>query len=97
MKRFVLGCSCGVVATLGIGLALGQFPYVTAMFDDQPHASSASGWHSGWGMGITEYLVDDGRGNQLNISCPDHTEDGYVRAYATIGGKSYSSENQDRF
>ncbi|WP_312956686.1 hypothetical protein [Pseudomonas songnenensis] len=49
-------------------------------------------WTSGWGMGVSEHLVDDGNGNELNISCPDYEEDGYVRAYASIGGRQYSSE-----
>ena len=49
-------------------------------------------WTTGWGMGVSEHLVDDGNGNELNISCPDHEEDGAVRAYATVAGKQYSSE-----
>jgi hypothetical protein len=44
-------------------------------------------WTSGWGMGVSEHLVDDGNGNELNISCPDYEEQGYVSAYATINGK----------
>ncbi|OHZ01904.1 hypothetical protein R5R73_15515 [Salinicola sp. LHM] len=51
-------------------------------------------WTSGWGMGVSEHLVDDGNGNELNVSCPDYAEDGYVSAYATIHGKSYSSEDE---
>ncbi|TRO25850.1 hypothetical protein EQ826_12530 [Ectopseudomonas mendocina] len=54
-------------------------------------------WTSGWGMGVSEHLVDDGNGNELNISCPDYEEDGYVRAYATIGGRQYSSEDDSGF
>lgn len=49
-------------------------------------------WTTGWGMGVSEHMVDDGNGNELNISCPDYEEDGAVRAYATIAGKQYSSE-----
>ncbi|QLF94883.1 hypothetical protein HW090_17515 [Pseudomonas sp. ABC1] len=48
-------------------------------------------WTSGWAMGTTEYLVDDGNGNELNISCPDD-EDRYISAFATIQGKRYSSD-----
>ncbi|OHC29807.1 MAG: hypothetical protein A2Y50_01330 [Pseudomonadales bacterium RIFCSPLOWO2_12_59_9] len=47
-------------------------------------------WTSGWGMGVSEFLVDDGKGSSLNISCPDD-EQGYVSGYATIGEKQYSS------
>ncbi len=54
-------------------------------------------WTSGWGMGVSEHLVDDGNGNELNISCPDYEEDGYVRAYASIGGRQYSSDEGNGF
>ncbi|MDH4567192.1 hypothetical protein E8E95_10925 [Pseudomonas sp. BN414] len=54
-------------------------------------------WTSGWGMGVSEHLVDDGNGNELNISCPDHEEDGYVRAHASIGGRQYSSDEGNGF
>lgn len=54
-------------------------------------------WTSGWGMGVSEHLVDDGNGNELNISCPDYEEDGYVRAYAIIGGRQYSSDKSNGF
>lgn len=54
-------------------------------------------WTSGWGMGTSEHLVDDGNSNDLNISCPDYEEDGHVRAYATINGKQYSSNDQPGF
>lgn len=100
MRKFILGCGVGVAATFGIGLALGQFPGVTGTRADDagaPASQPTISWHSGWGMGITEYLVDDGKGNQLNISCPDHEEEGFVRAYATIQGKDYSSEDHPGF
>ncbi|CDI95162.1 hypothetical protein BN889_07162 [Pseudomonas aeruginosa PA38182] len=54
-------------------------------------------WTPGWGMGVSEHLVDDGNGNELIISCPDYEEDGYVRAYASIGGRQYSSEEGSGF
>lgn len=54
-------------------------------------------WTSGWGMGVNEHLVDDGNGSELNISCPDYEEDGYVSAYATINGKQYSSSDGPGF
>ena len=54
-------------------------------------------WTAGWGMGVSEHLVDDGNGNELNISCPDYEEDGYVSAYATISGKQYSSSDDPGF
>ena len=38
-------------------------------------------WTSGWGMGTSEYAVDDGNNNALLISCPS---EGYVSAEATI-------------
>jgi len=53
-------------------------------------------WTSGWGMGVSEYLVDDGNGNELNISCPDD-EEKYVSAYATIAGKNYASDSGTGF
>lgn len=54
-------------------------------------------WTSGWGMGVSEHLVDDGNGNELNISCPDDEAQGYVSAYATIAGKQYSSSDEPGF
>ena len=48
-------------------------------------------WTSGWGQGVTEYLVDDGNKNELNISCPD--ESGAISGYATINGNLYSSDD----
>jgi len=54
-------------------------------------------WTSGWGMGISEHLVDDGNGNELNISCPDYEEDGYIRAYASIAGRQYGSDEGNGF
>ncbi|PAU59209.1 hypothetical protein BZL41_17005 [Pseudomonas sp. PIC25] len=51
-------------------------------------------WTSGWGMGVSEYSVDDGNGNELNISCPSEDavlNDPYISAHATIMGKSYAS------
>jgi hypothetical protein len=52
-------------------------------------------WTSGWGMGVSEHLVDDGNSNSLNISCPD--EEGAVAAYATINGVDYSSDGEPSF
>lgn len=54
-------------------------------------------WTSGWGMGVSEHLVDDGNGNELNISCPDYEEDGYISAHASIGGRQYSSQDDAGF
>ncbi|WP_437884449.1 hypothetical protein [Pseudomonas sp. LRF_L74] len=48
-------------------------------------------WTTGYTQGVEEHLVDDGNGNQLNISCPDDDESP-VSAYATIAGEDYSSE-----
>ncbi|PYC29607.1 hypothetical protein DMO17_02615 [Aquipseudomonas alcaligenes] len=63
-------------------------------------ASTASAgtneWTAGWGMGASEHLIDDGNSNSLNVSCPDDPE-GHVSAYATIGGKEYSSEDDIGF
>lgn len=52
-------------------------------------------WTSGWGMGVSEHLVDDGNYNALNISCPD--DEGGVSAYATINAKEYSSNDEAGF
>ncbi|MFG0724021.1 hypothetical protein ACF8PU_20475 [Pseudomonas sp. GLN_6] len=41
---------------------------------------------------MSEHLVGDGNDNELNISCPNQEEDGYVRAYASICGQQYSPE-----
>ncbi len=49
-------------------------------------------WTSGYAQGVAEYLVDDGNGNELNISCPDDDESPVV-AYATIANKEYSSDD----
>lgn len=53
-------------------------------------------WTSGWGQGVTENLVDDGNGNGLNISCSSE-DDQAVRAYASIAGQEYSSEEGEGF
>lgn len=54
-------------------------------------------WSSGWGMGVSEYQVDDGNSNRLLISCPDYEEDGYIHAFSTINGKKYDSEEDAGF
>ena len=54
-------------------------------------------WTSGWGMGVSEHLVDDGNGNELNISCPHYEEDGYVPAHAQNGGPQYSADEGNGF
>lgn len=48
-------------------------------------------------MGVSEHLVDGGKGNELIISCPDYEEQGYVRACATISGEQYSSIDEPGF
>lgn len=53
-------------------------------------------WTVGYTQGVAEHLVDDGNGNELNISCPDDDERS-VTAYATIAGKQYSSDTGDGF
>ncbi|WP_407732971.1 hypothetical protein [Pseudomonas citronellolis] len=54
--------------------------------------AGTSEWTSSYTQGVEEHLVDDGNGNQLNITCPDDDESP-LSAYATIAGKQYSSEN----
>ncbi|HCF6146647.1 hypothetical protein [Pseudomonas aeruginosa] len=54
--------------------------------------AGTSTWTASYTQGVEEHLVDDGNGNQLNITCPDDGESA-VSAYATIAGKQYSSEN----
>ena len=49
-------------------------------------------WTSGWAQGVTEHRVDDGNGNELNISCPDDDTQS-LSAYATIDGKQYASND----
>ncbi|MGU1385339.1 hypothetical protein ACSEQ0_24375 [Pseudomonas aeruginosa] len=53
--------------------------------------AGTSTWTASYTQGVEEHLVDDGNGNQLNITCPDDGESA-VSAYATIAGKQYSSE-----
>ncbi|MDG9853648.1 hypothetical protein N5C93_24815 [Pseudomonas nitroreducens] len=53
-------------------------------------------WTSGYAQGVQEHLVDDGNGNELNISCPDDGESA-VSAYASIAGKQYSSNDDIGF
>lgn len=53
-------------------------------------------WTSAYTQGVEEHLVDDGNGNELNISCPDDDERP-VTAYASITGKQYSSDKGDGF
>jgi hypothetical protein len=52
-------------------------------------------WTSGWGMGVSEYQVDDGNGNALIISCPDY--DDPISAFASIEGKEYWSNDLPGF
>ncbi|MGM8850011.1 hypothetical protein ACS8E6_05805 [Salinicola halophyticus] len=54
-------------------------------------------WNSGFGMGASEYWVDDGNNNALLVSCPKLYEgepsmEGYVSAEATIDGQRYGSD-----
>lgn len=53
-------------------------------------------WVSGWGMGVTEYSVNDGRGNDLYIACSDGEYE-HVKAYATVNGNTKNSEEQPGF
>ncbi|MEN1415844.1 hypothetical protein AAIG96_28650 [Pseudomonas aeruginosa] len=53
-------------------------------------------WTTGYAQGVEEHLVDDGNGNELNISCPDDSESA-VSAYATIAGRQYSSNDDIGF
>lgn len=53
-------------------------------------------WTSGWGMGVSEYSVNDGNGNELVIACPDDDSE-YVSASATVNGHSYSSVDEQGF
>lgn len=51
-------------------------------------------WTAGWGMGVSEYAVNDGNANELVIACPDSPEQGAIRASASINGRMYySGEN----
>ncbi|KSC58724.1 hypothetical protein [Pseudomonas aeruginosa] len=53
-------------------------------------------WTTGYAQGVQEHLVDDGNGNELNISCPDDGESA-VSAYATVAGKQFSSNDDVGF
>jgi len=44
-------------------------------------------------MGVNEHLVDDGNGNELNISCRSIRSMGYVSVYH-VAGKQYSSSDK---
>ncbi len=59
-------------------------------------AAGTPEWVSDWGMGVTEYSVNDGHGNEMYIACSE-SEGEYVRAYATINGKSYNAEEEPGF
>ncbi len=49
-------------------------------------------WTSGWGMGVSEFHVSDGSGNEILISCPNEIEDGYVSATVILFGERYGSD-----
>ncbi len=54
-------------------------------------------WSSGWGMGVTEYTVDDGNRNALTVACPDRVDEsamagGHMSAHALIDGREYASD-----
>lgn len=53
-------------------------------------------WTTAYTQGVEEHLVDDGNGNELNISCPDDDKSP-ITAYANIAGKQYSSDTGDGF
>lgn len=53
-------------------------------------------WTSEWAQGVSEYMVDDGNGNELNISCPNDT-DSSTTAFATVAGKQISSSDDVGF
>lgn len=62
-----------------------------------PTLADSYEWSRGWGMGVSEYAVDDGNRNALLVSCPDYYEgdsstEGYVSATATIDGQRYDSD-----
>lgn len=52
-------------------------------------------WTYGWGMGVSEYEVNDGNDNALIISCPDY--DDAISAFASIEGKEYFSNELPGF
>tara|TARA_R110001592_G_scaffold199938_4_gene448582 strand:+ start:138 stop:593 length:456 start_codon:yes stop_codon:yes gene_type:complete len=74
---------------LALALALALACLITT-----PSFAGTFEWTSGWGMGTSEYAVDDGNKNALLISCPS---EGYVSAEATIQGERYDSESQPGF
>jgi hypothetical protein len=51
-------------------------------------------WSSGFTQGVTENMIDDGNGNELNITCPSDEEES-ISAYATIAGKQHSSTDDN--
>ena len=51
-------------------------------------------WSSGWGQGVSEYMVVDAKGNKLYIACsPDEN----VKMILTTGGKDYGSYGEKGF
>lgn len=55
----------------------------------------AGRWSSGWGQGVSEYVVNDGKGNQLYIACSDD-EQTPANMTLTVGGKRYGfAESRD--
>lgn len=49
-------------------------------------------WTKGWAQGVTEHMVSDGNGNELNVSC-SNDEETPITAYATIAGAQYASDD----
>lgn len=62
-----------------------------------PALAGSYEWTAGWGMGVSEYQVDDGNDSALSIACPDSAEDGPMRAHASIRGQQYDSAESGGF
>ncbi|MEN6079640.1 hypothetical protein [Chromobacterium piscinae] len=69
---------------------------LAALISQQVLAFGETGrWSSGWGQGVSEYMVKDAKGNQLYIAC---NNDGQTPAIMTltVGSKEYGyGSNQD--
>ncbi|MEO9384238.1 hypothetical protein [Chromobacterium phragmitis] len=70
---------------------------LAALISQQALAFGETGrWSSGWGQGISEYMVKDAKGNQLYIAC---NNDGETPATMTltVGRKQYGYGSQQDF
>ncbi|GAA0486678.1 hypothetical protein [Tatumella punctata] len=56
-------------------------------------------WHSGFGMGVSEYIIADSQGTEFNISCTSNPDDTQVLQHSVLvtlaGGRILSSHDDN--